>query len=119
LKSLAGRPHVHSLERPTLWPSTKLCTHPTLVSELMLLTFWPGILAWGSSTYLAATAQTRPPVLVRWLLLTAVVFSASAPGYAMRVALAHSRVLDVDNQGAEATDRSAATQTPRSLSQSD
>jgi hypothetical protein len=57
---------------------------PTLASGLTLLVFLPGIIQQGKPTYLAATGQTQEPFLGRWLLLTAVMFGASAVLYAIR-----------------------------------
>ncbi len=64
---------------------------PALASGLILLMFWPGIVKQGAGTYSAATGQTQQPFLARWLLLTAVLFGASALVYAVRLALAHRR----------------------------
>jgi len=86
---------------------------PTLASGLTLLMFWPGIVKQGSATYSAATGQTQQPFLGRWLLLTAVLFSASAFGYAVRLVLAHRRVQDVTNQADQDTDQPADTHPPR------
>lgn len=55
---------------------------PALASGLLFLVFLPGIIRQGAPTYLAATGQTQDPFLGRWLLLTAVMFGASAAGYA-------------------------------------
>ena len=88
-------------------PARNYVRIPALASGLTLLIFWPGILRQGSATYLAATGQTQQPFLGRWLLLTAFMFSASALGYAVRLALARGGVSDVDDQVAQATDRSA------------
>jgi hypothetical protein len=64
---------------------------PALGSGLTLLVFLPGIIEQGAPTYLAATGQTQQPFLARWLVLTAVMFAASAAGYAVRMALAGRR----------------------------
>jgi hypothetical protein len=64
---------------------------PALGSGLTLLVFLPGIIEQGRPTYLAATGQTQQPFLARWLVLTAVMFAASAAGYAVRIALAGQR----------------------------
>src|SRR5262245_13841989 len=86
---------------------------PALASGLTLLMFWPGIVKQGSATYLAATGQSQQPFLGRWLLLTAVLFSASAFGYAVRLVLAHRRVQDFTNQADQGTDQPADTLSPR------
>ena len=86
---------------------------PTLASGLTLLMFWPGIVKQGSATYSAATGQTQQPFLGRWLLLTAVLFSASAFGYAVRLVLAHRRVQDVTSQQGQGNDQPADTHPPR------
>lgn len=59
---------------------------PALGSGLTLLVFLPGITEQGASTYLAATGQTQQPFPGRWLLLTAVMFGASALVYLVRAA---------------------------------
>ena len=64
---------------------------PALVSGLMLLVFWPGIVKQGAPTYVAATGQTQEPFLSRWLLLSAVAFGLSAFLYVLRLLLAHRR----------------------------
>ena len=58
--------------------------------------FFPGIIRQESATYLAATGQTQQPFLGRWLLLTAAMFIASAVFYAIRLAAARRRTIDVD-----------------------
>ncbi len=86
-------------------PARNYLRIPTLASGLMLLMFWPGIARQGAATYSAATGQTQQPFLGRWLLLTAVMFCASALGYAVRLVLAYRRDRDLDNQAGQATDR--------------
>lgn len=64
---------------------------PVLAVGLLFLLFFPGILEQGASSYLDATGQTQEPFLRRWLLLAAVIFGASAIGYAARLAFASTR----------------------------
>ncbi|MGH3541935.1 MAG: hypothetical protein ACRDTO_06085 [Mycobacterium sp.] len=64
---------------------------PAMASGLTLLVFLPGIIEQGAGTYLAATGQTQQPFLGRWLLLTAVMFGASAVLYLVRSVLAGRR----------------------------
>lgn len=73
-----GRPEV---------PAVNYVRLPVLGSGLLLLLFFPGIVEQGTSTYLAATGQTQDPFLLRWLLITAVLFGTSALAYAVRLAL--------------------------------
>jgi hypothetical protein len=80
---------------------------PALGSGLSLLMFFPGIIKQGSATYLAATGETQQPVLGRWLLLTAAMFTASALLYAIRSALVHRCTSDVDGRATQ--DRPAPT----------
>ncbi|MBA8825569.1 hypothetical protein FHX42_002935 [Saccharopolyspora lacisalsi] len=62
---------------------------PILGSGLLLLLFFPGIIEQGSVWYRAATGQTQEPFSQRWLLITAVMFGASALVYALRVGIAY------------------------------
>lgn len=57
---------------------------PTLASGLLLLLFLPGIIEQGRQTYLDATGQTQAPYLGRWLLITAVLYGASAIIFTIR-----------------------------------
>ncbi len=67
---------------------------PALGAGLTLLIFLPGIIEQGGPTYQAATGQTQQPFLGRWLLLTAVMFAASAICYAARLIGARRRAAD-------------------------
>jgi hypothetical protein len=68
---------------------------PAAGSALLLLVYLPGIIRQGGPTYRAATGQSQQPFLVRWLLLTAAVFAASAIVYLARlVASRRSRTPD-------------------------
>ncbi len=51
---------------------------PALLSGLLLLMFFPLILRRGEGTYRAATGLGQEPYLGRWLLVTGVLFGASA-----------------------------------------
>ncbi len=64
---------------------------PALGAGLTLLIFLPGIIEQGGPTYQAATGQTQQPFLGRWLLLTAVMFGASAICYTVRLAAGRRR----------------------------
>jgi hypothetical protein len=57
---------------------------PALGTALLLVVFLPGIIQQGARTYLSATGLTQAPYLGRWLILTAVMFGASAVVYAIR-----------------------------------
>ena len=70
---------------------------PALGSGLSLLMF-PGIIKQCAATYLAATGQTQQPFLGRWLLLTAVMFIASALLYAFRLVLTRRHTSNVDDR---------------------
>jgi hypothetical protein len=78
-------------------PTRNYLRTPALGSGLTLLMFFPGIVKQGAATYLGATGQTQQPFLDRWLLLTAVLFAASALLYAFRLVLARRRTSDVDD----------------------
>ena len=58
---------------------------PVVMSATMLLVFFPLILAKGERSYVADTGVAPPDFLRRWLLVTAVLFAASALAYAVRV----------------------------------
>ncbi|MGF0308709.1 hypothetical protein [Rhodococcus sp. IEGM1428] len=60
---------------------------PALGAGLSLLLFAPGIFSQGSETYEAATGLTQEPYAMRWLLLVAGMFVASAVLYGGREAL--------------------------------
>lgn len=64
---------------------------PALGSGLLLLIFFPGIIKQGAQLYFDDTGLTQQPFLGRWLLLTAVMFGASAGSYAARVAMTRRR----------------------------
>ena len=65
-------------------PAVNFIRAPTLGSGLMLLIFFPGIVRQGAALYHDDTGLTQEPFLGRWLLLTAVMFSLSAVGYALK-----------------------------------
>lgn len=71
---------------------------PALGSGLMLLLFFPGIVRQGATLYGEDTGLTQQPFLGRWLILTAVMFAASAVSYATRLALAQRRI-DIPTTG--------------------
>jgi hypothetical protein len=76
--------------RPPRVPAINYLRVPTLGSALALLIFLPGIIMQGAPTYAAATGQTQDVFLGRWLLLTAVMFAASAMAYAVRALVART-----------------------------
>ena len=65
-------------------PAVNYIRIPALGSGLTLLVFLPGIIKQGAPTFHAATGLTQDVFLGRWLLLTAVMFGASAVVYAVR-----------------------------------
>ncbi|MEV0005479.1 hypothetical protein AB0H28_24765 [Micromonospora sp. NPDC050980] len=60
---------------------------PALASALLFLVYLPGVLGLGDGTYAAATGLTPEPLLGRWLVVTAVLFAASALLFTIRRAL--------------------------------
>ncbi|MDQ0281150.1 hypothetical protein [Rhodococcoides fascians] len=64
---------------------------PALGTALTFLMFFPGILSQGAETYRAATGLTQDPFLERWLVLTTVLFAASAVVYFIRFTVVRSR----------------------------
>jgi hypothetical protein len=72
---------------------------PALGSGLLLLIFFPGIVRQGAPLYHADTGLTQQPFLGRWLMLTAVMFAASAVSYAARLAMAHRHAAAAESTG--------------------
>jgi hypothetical protein len=64
---------------------------PLLGSGLAFLLFFPGIIEQGAVTYHSATGSTQQPFLLRWLLLSAGLFTLSAFVYAARLLGARRR----------------------------
>jgi hypothetical protein len=62
---------------------------PALGSGLILLIFFPDIIRQGAPLFAADTGLTQQPFLGRWLMLTAIMFGASAVVYAARLALTY------------------------------
>lgn len=85
LRAIRGRAHPSA--QPAAVPVLNYLRLPLLGTGLTFLLFFPGIIEQGADTYLAATGQTQEPFLVRWLLLVAAMFAASAIAYAARRAL--------------------------------
>jgi len=73
-------------DRRPLVPVVNYLRVPALASGLLFAMFLPGIIKQGSASYFRATGQTQAPFLDRWLLITAVLFGASAVAYAGRSA---------------------------------
>jgi hypothetical protein len=69
---------------------------PTMASGLLFLMFFPGIIEQGRGAYLRATGLTQAPFLDRWLLITAVLFGASAAAYGARLVLLRRRSVTED-----------------------
>jgi len=59
---------------------------PALLSGLLLLVFFPLILALGSGTFHAASGHYQGGYLARWLLATGVLFALSGIAYARALA---------------------------------
>ncbi len=57
---------------------------PAVLSGLLLLVFGASILERGEPAFTPASGLTQDPFLERWLLITAVLFAASALLYALR-----------------------------------
>ena len=57
---------------------------PALLSGLLLLVFWPVIFRHSEDAYGTASGLDQQPYLLRWLLLSAVLFLGSAVLYAVR-----------------------------------
>jgi len=87
----ALRARIGHRDRPPRVSAVNYLRVPVLASGLLFLVFFPGIIAQGASTYLAATGQTQAPFLGRWLLLTAIAFALSALAYTTHLALAHRK----------------------------
>ncbi len=69
---------------------------PVMASGLLFLVFFPGIIEQGKGAYHRATGLTQAPFLDRWLLLTAVLFGASALAYGTRLLLVRRRSIARD-----------------------
>lgn len=64
---------------------------PAVLSAVMLGVSFPLVFRWSEPAYHAASGLTESPYLARWLLVTGVVFGASAILYALRVGRATAR----------------------------
>jgi len=84
---------------PPRVPAVNHLRVPLLGTGLTFLLFFPGIIAQGQQTYLAATGQTQEPYLGRWLLLTAAMFATSAIIYAVRLAFTQHAAPGSRDQG--------------------
>lgn len=79
---LAARRHPERL--PTV-PWANYLRAPALISGVLLLITFPLVLRLDPSDYRVATGLTPSPYLGRWLIVTAVLFFASAVLYALRL----------------------------------
>jgi hypothetical protein len=70
-------------------PARNYLRVPTLGTGLLFLIFFPGIIRQGAVLYHEDTGLTQQPFLGRWLMLTAVMFAASALVYATRLAMSY------------------------------
>jgi len=75
---------------------------PLAMSFVMFLTCFPLILARAPGNYFRAGGQSEPDYLGRWLAITAVLFTASALAYAVRLRLDAKRRAGSDGTSAEA-----------------
>lgn len=64
---------------------------PAVLSGVALAVSFPLVFRWSEPTYHAASGLTERPYLGRWLLVTGIVFAASALLYAVRLGRARSR----------------------------
>ncbi|ORV09971.1 hypothetical protein [Mycobacterium celatum] len=64
---------------------------PALGSGLILLIFLPDIIEQGAEKYFEDTGLTQQPFFGRWLMLTAIMFGASAVIYTIRVTVTRRR----------------------------
>lgn len=83
-RALSGRPP--GTHRTAVGPAPYLRV-PALVSGLVLAALFPTILGFGARTELAASGIREHGYLVRWLLLTGVVFAISGVAFARARAL--------------------------------
>src|SRR5687767_269320 len=60
---------------------------PALGAGLTFLVFLPGIVRQGTESNLAATGLDQEPFLLRWMLLTLALFTASAVVYGLRTSI--------------------------------
>lgn len=61
---------------------------PVILSGILLLVFFPVVTGLGSATELTASGIPESGYLARWLLITGVIFTASALAYAVATARA-------------------------------
>ncbi len=87
---IAGRALSSSSFRPRVSPRNHVRV-PAALSALLFLVYFPLILQLNSSTYHAASGMSPRGYLGRWLLITGVLFAASAMVYAVRLRRAVSR----------------------------
>lgn len=80
--SLRARRHPERLPRV---PGINYVRVPVLVSGMLLLVSFPLVFKLDVADYHSATGLNPDPYLARWLLITAVLFAASAILYALRL----------------------------------
>ena len=89
LYALADRSLAPLRRRSPALPAVPWINHlrvPVVLSGLLLLVSFPLILGLNEDTYRGATGLSTAPYLGRWLLITGVLFAASALVYALRLA---------------------------------
>jgi Kef-type K+ transport system membrane component KefB len=67
-------------------PVVNYMRFPAVISGVMLLVYWPLIFVRADGNYVRATGQHVEGFAMRWLLITAALFLASAIAYAARAA---------------------------------
>lgn len=75
---------------------------PGLFSGLLLLIFWPSITRHSEDSLRAASGLSQQPFLGRWLIITAILFAASAALYAVRRGRAGPAARPGDREAAHA-----------------
>ena len=95
LYALADRAGVRAARRnPSAPPPVPWINHvrvPAVLAGVLLLVSFPLVLQWSPGAYHAATGLSQAPFLNRWLLVTGVLFAASAVLYAIRLGRARRR----------------------------
>lgn len=111
LYSLANRSlELGARRHPERLPRVPWINHlrvPVLVSAMLLLISFPLVFKIDAADYHSATGLNPDPYLARWLLITAVLFAASAVWYAVRLGRAgRHHPSTTANSGVGGSDRS-------------